>query len=647
MAEANDKIYEFKEFRLVTEDGTLWRGKERIPITQKTVELLTLLIEHRGRVVSRDHILERLWPDTYVDENNLSVTVSMLRKAFGESAENAKLIETIPRKGYRFIGDVNLSADDLLIAEREYTRAVIETTQVDDEMALHALSQLQTGSRRQTAILSVVVIGLVTLTAAVVWLYLSNSGPFASPSVYSVAVMPFQNMSAEETDRQMSHGLTDSLITKLSAVRGLSVRPMSAVSALSDKEMSAVAVGKELDVDAVLEGTIQRNGETYRISVQIVNAKDNQVIWANVIEQRSSQIFDFQRLIAAQVSDALAFKLSDQDRKRLTRLPTNNAEAYREYLLGRFFLNKRTSDDLKKAIPHFERSIELDPQYSDAFSSLAVVHMLMSDSGFGVTPPDQGYPKAIEYASKAIELDESSAEAFAVLGNVETGYRWNAIAGEKHLRQAIDLNPSLSSAHLWLGWNLIVQERSYEADDAFSRAADLDPTSLIIATDRGYPAFFAGDYGRATSQFRLALERDVNFIPARFNLWRSMFYSGDHSGASSELNSISTLVPADSPILLMARGCTFARTGKIAEARQLYTELKKRQRDGEYITPNFSATLAAELEESDDVLSDLEMLLRDKNDYAPYLKFAPEFRKYRSDPRFQSLVNHATLGASL
>lgn len=644
MGERSFKTYEFGEFRLKTDDGTLWCGGERLAVTQKVVEMLTLLLENRGRVVTRDEILECLWPGTYVDENNLAVTVSMLRKALGESANVAKLIETIPRKGYRFNGDVRLSTSEIIVAESEYERAVIETTQIDDEGASRAIAQLQTRSNRQRAVLMFVAAGLLILAGSLGWSYVNGRGPFSPPPVYSVAVMPLKDLSGEDNGRQLSIGIADSLITKLSSVRGLSVRPMSSVTPYVDKDVSAIDVGRELTVDAILEGTIQRFGENYRISVQVVNVKDNQVMWANVLEQNSASIFEFQRAISAQVTDALAFKISEQDRRRMTGKPTENAEAYREQLIGRFFFNKRTPEDLRKAIPHFERAIELDPAFSDPLAGLAATYMLLSDSGFGDIPPAEGYPKAESFARMALRLDESQAEAHAVLGYVETGYGWDPVSGEKQLRRAIELSPSLASAHLWLGWNLIMQQRFYEANDALARAAELDPTSLTVLSDLGYPAFFSGDYDRATELFRRAIERDRNYAAARFNLWRSLFYGGRYDEASAELDAISTLLPSDTPVLMMARGCTLVRQGKHSEARQLYYKLRERQRAGEFITPNFTATLAAELNETDGFFTDLETFLKERNDYLPYLKFAPEFRQYHDDPRFQDVLSRAGLG---
>lgn len=644
MAERGDHIYEFGEFRLQTEDGTLWRGNDRVAVTQKAIEMLTLLVENQGRVVTRDEIIERLWPDTFVDENNLSVTVSMLRKAFGENADAAKLIETIPRKGYRFNGNVAVSSNSVIVTEREFTRATIEHTQIDDEAATVAIAQLEKRAGRQTIVLAGVAIGVLLLAGVFGWGYLSKKDALSSQTRRSVAVLPFRDLSADERGRQFSIGLADSLITKLAGIRGLSVRPMSAVMPLADEQLSASSAGQKLNVDAVLEGTIQREGENYRVSVQLVNTKDNQVLWANVLEEKAANLFGFQKLLSSQVADALAFKLSNQERQRLTQQSTENAEAYREYLLGRFFLNKRTVEDFNAAIPHFEKAISLDPGYAEPHSAMGATYMLLSDSGYAGLAPADGYPKAKIEALKTIELDETIAEAYAVLGNVQLAYDWNVSEGEKSLRRAIELNPSYATAYQWLAWNLILQKRFSEATDLLGRAAELDPTSLVIAADQGYPAFFAGDYETATAQFRKALVMDRNYPASRFNLWRALFYGGKYDEASAELDAVDTLIPKDVPVLLMARGCTLARQGKLNEARSIYDKLRTRQRAGEFITPNFTATLAAELDEQADVFADFELFLRDRNDYTPYLMLAPEFNKYQSDPRFSEFMKRAGLG---
>ena len=638
-------IYAFGEYSLKCEDGTLWRGEERIAITQKTVEMLTLLLENRGRVVTRDEIIEKLWPDTYVDENNLSVTVSMLRKAFGESGDAPQFIETIPRKGYRFNAKASVSETGIVFAESEYTRTVIERTEIDDEGATQAIAQLQTSSGRQYLLLFAVFAGLLLVAGVLAWTYTGRrqANILTKVTSRSIAILPFRDLSQDENGKQFSIGLADSLITKLAGIRGMAVRPMSAVMPLTDEAPTAKAVGQKLNVDAVLEGTIQRDGENYRVSVQLVNTKDDQVIWANVLEDRSSNLFNFQKLLSSQVADALAFKLSGEERNRLTHQSTENAEAYREYLLGRFFLNKRTSDDLKSSLPHFEKAIVLDPAYAEPHAAMAATYMLLSDSGYAALPPAEGYPKAKSEALKTLELDETVAEAYAVLGNVQTSHGWDPVEGERSLRKAIELNPSYATAYQWLGWALIAQRRTSEAEDALTRASELDPTSLVIAADQGYPAFFAGNYERAESLFRNALAMDRNYPASMFNLWRALLYGGKYEGASAELDAIEGLGLKDEPILLMARGCTFARLGKIKDAREIYEKLRSRQRAGEFITPNFTATLAAEIGESNDVFADFDIFVRDHNDYTPFLKFAPEFEKYRTDPRFTDLMKRAGL----
>ncbi|HMT06948.1 MAG TPA: FlgO family outer membrane protein [Pyrinomonadaceae bacterium] len=639
MAERDQPIYEFGEYRLNVEDGSFWRVDDRIAATQKSIELLTMLLENRGRVVTRDEIIERLWPETFVDENNLSVTVSMLRKALGNEA--ATLIETIPRKGYRFNGEVIVSKNGHAVAEREFTRTTIERIEFDDEETTKAIAQLGRKTGRQSLYLVGLLAGLIVIAGLLVWSYLRRADPLTKQSTRTVAVLPFKDLSQDEKGKQFSIGLADSLITKLAGIRGLTVRPMSAVMPNGNEQLTAESAGTRLNVETVLEGTIQREGETFRVSVQLVNAKDNQVIWANVLEEKSQNLFGFQRLLSSQVADALAFKLSANERNNLARQPTDNSDAYRAYILGRFYFNKRTSDDLRSAVEQFKQAISLDPAYADAYSGLAASFLLMSDSGYGALPPGEGYPTARLNAQKAIELDNANAEAHAVIGQLLTGYDWKISEGERSLRRAIELNPSFSTAYQWLGWNLIIQRRTYEASESLARALELDPTSLTIASDQGYPQFFAGEFDAATQKFRAALALDKNYPSTTLNIWRALHYGGRLDEASGELLRVEAFVAKDLPVLIMARGCTLARQGDVAQARALYDQLISRRARGEFIAPNFTATLAAELGLADDVFSDLNRFVDDRNDYTAYLGFVPEFEKYRSDPRFGEIIARA------
>lgn len=641
MAERDFPIYEFGEFRLLVEDGSFWREDERIAVTQKPLELLTLLLENPNRVVTREEIIERIWPDTYVDENNLSVTVSMLRKSLGPDANI--LIETIPRKGYRLNGDVSVTNGVELISKRELTRTTIERIEIDDSETTNAIAQLGRKAGRQSYYLAAIFAALVLLVGILGWSYLRRDDPLSRQTNRTVAVLPFIDLSADEKGRQFSIGLADSLITKLAGIRGLTVRPMSSVLTAGDEKLTAESAGRLLNVDAVLEGTIQRDGENYRVSVQLVNAKDNQVIWANVLEEKSQNLFGFQRLLSSQVADALAFKLTADERNQLTRQPTVNAEAYRAYILARFYFNKRTGDDLRSAKVQFVQALEYDPLFAEAHSGLAATNLLLSDSGYAAIPPAEGYSAARVSAEKAIELDPTNAEAYAVRGQLLTGYDWKISEGERSLRKAIELNSSYSTAYQWLGWNLIIQRRTSEASDSFQRALELDPISPAIASDQGYPAFFAGDFGAAAEKFKAALVLDKNYPSTRMNIWRSLHYAGRLDEAAAELAAVAQVALPETPVLMMARGCTLAKSGKVDEARLIYDELIRRRSKGEFIAPNFTATLAAELNLADDVFSDLDRFVKDRNDYTMFLSFAPEFDKFRNDPRFAEILARASI----
>ncbi|MBV6496368.1 MAG: hypothetical protein DYH05_02860 [Acidobacteria bacterium ACB1] len=638
MSEPANRSYEFGDFRLSGEDGILWRGGEKVPVTQKAIDLLELLLSSNGRLVTRAEIIEKLWPETYVDENNLSVTVSMLRKALGDP----KLIETIPRKGYRFIGDVRSSSHTESIDKadgRELVRVVIERTEIEND-AGPALERLEARTRRHSHLL-VAMAGMALLFAvAAGWWFISRTDVVGqrSEKYRQLAVLPFRDLSADRSNRDLSIGITDAVITRLASIRGLSVRPVSSVVIFADEPASIPDAAKMLRVDAILEGTIQKDGDRYRISAQLVNAADQRVLWADVFEEDRAGIFLVQKTISGYVADALSFQLTAEERKQFARPMTENSEAYRSYLLGRAFLAKRTNDGLVRAIEYFDRSIELDPAFGEAYAGRATTNMLLSDSSFAARPPSVGYPLAEADANRALEIDPNNVEATAVLGMVIISYRWNLPEGEKLLRRAIELNPSYSTAYQWLSWALIAQGRTSEAEQSIDRAAELDPTSAIVTAERGFPAYFSGDLDRAESRFREALDLDRHFPTSRFLVWRALNFAGKAEAAEAELNIIKNLLREDEPVYQVAKGCTLSRLGHAKEARAIYDSLRERHQKGEFISPSYTAVLAAELGLDDDVFADIEAILKERNDYALYLWTAPEFAKYRSDPRFAEII---------
>lgn len=641
MKHSSGKIYEFGEFRLDTSEQELRRGAEKITLTPKAVELLNLLIERRGQIISRDEIQEKLWRDTYVDENNLSVTISMLRRAFGVKASEKNFIETVSKRGYRFVADVAETNAELIVERQTRTHIKIQT--IEDEKSNEAKPLAAPKSVSARFLLIASAFCLVLVAAGAIFYFSRGANPkmhnyaAAQASPRAIAVLPLKNLS-EEADQSLSVGLTDALITKLGNVRGLVVRPTSAVLSQSPGQ-TPPEIGERLKVELILEGTFQKDGERLRVSVQLIHATDNQILWAGSFNESAKDLFKFQDAFTAEISEKMRLNLSGEEQARLNHGKTDNAEAYRTYLQALYFYNKNTPADFKRAIELLERATQLDEKFALAHAAKAEVYMIFSESSLTDSPPIEFYKKASDAIEKALVLNPNLAEAQMISGNIQVKYKWNVAEAESSYRRALELNPGLAQAHNFLAWNLIRQSRFTEAESEFRRAAELDPTSLMNVAETGYAAFFAEDYETALREFSQALELNKNFPPARFNIWRALHHSSSYEEALEQMDAVEPIVGKNLPVLLMARARNLAKMGRAREAQEIYNRLVERKQKGEYISPALLANITADINDRDGTFRWLEECIEMREDYVTFLPIAPEYKQFRTDARFIELLD--------
>lgn len=369
-------FFEFDSFRLDAIKRLMWRDGTPAPLTPKAFDLLLALVQRHGAVVEKDELMRLLWPNLVVEENNLTVIISSLRKALGESKEEHKYIVTIPKRGYCFVAQVN----EVWGAKAGYSPA-------NGEAERRAIGSLSEGWRPPVS------------------------------QAKSIAVLPFRTISEGRNEDYLGLGMSDALITKLGGISQIIVRSTSTVLSQTGARPDPLAIGRKLGVDLLLEGWVQRADNRIRVTIQLVDAHDGSSLWSEKFDALFTDIFDVQDKISEQVTRALMLKLSGEERKQLTKRHTDNSEAYRLYLKGRYFWNKRLVEGLKKAGEYFQSATELDPDYALAYVGLAdCYNMLSFFSGFS---PKDFYPKAREAAAKALELDEALAEAHASMALVE------------------------------------------------------------------------------------------------------------------------------------------------------------------------------------------------------------------------------------
>lgn len=418
-------FYEFGLFRLDAEERLLFRASEVVPLTPKVLDTLLVLIENRGRLLEKDALMNAVWPDTFVEECSLAQNISLLRKALGEEPGGRQYIETLPKRGYRFMAEVREVRDDggaFLLQRHTNSQILIEeeetesSTEHEDSSSLTPPSTSWLLGWKRYAVITCIVFSLV----ATLYFWQARSRQAETGlAVNSIAVLPFKTLGTQSEPELLGLGMTDALILRLAQLDEVSVLPTSSVFKYMDSEGDALAIGRELGVDAVLDGTVQRSGERVRVTAQLIRLRDGKTLWVGKFDEQVSDIFVVQDSVSQQLAHALTLKVANYDKQLLKKRFTENAEAYELYTMGLYFWNKRTAEGLTKAIEYFKQATRKDPNYALAYASLADSYMLMGHYGFGNMTKAEVLANVKAAAVKAIELDPTLAEAQAEMGVVK------------------------------------------------------------------------------------------------------------------------------------------------------------------------------------------------------------------------------------
>ncbi|MGH9934631.1 MAG: winged helix-turn-helix domain-containing protein, partial [Blastocatellia bacterium] len=509
MTRLSPQFYEFGPYRLDPAERILLRDGHPVPLTLKAFDLLLALVENNGHIVEKEALLKAVWPDSFVEEGVLSVNVFKLRKTLGEN-EGLKFIETVPKRGYRFV-------------------AAVKTVYIEP------------------APLTATPIGGV---------------------IISIAVLPFRSLGADGSDDYLGLGMADALITRLSNIRRLVVRPTSAVRKYTGPAQDAQAVARDLMVESVLEGSFRRSGERIRVTVQLISPHASAPLWAEKFDEQFTDIFAVEDSISAQVALSLLQQLSGEEERRLAKRQTANAEAYRLYLKGRYFWNKRTEAGLRKGIEYFQQALEIDPHYALAWAGIADSYLL----GANTQTPREAMPKAKAAALRALELDDTLAEAHASLARIRMFFDWDWAGAESEFTRALELNPNYTTARQWFANYLIAMGRAPEAIAQINLAQELDPLSLIINTARGWIYYFARQYDQALEQYQRVLEMDSSFVMAQREIGMIYERKGMYAEAIAATHQAISL-SGENAIVLCLLGRFYAAAGQRDEAEQVIARL--------------------------------------------------------------------------
>ncbi|HEX4949850.1 MAG TPA: tetratricopeptide repeat protein [Blastocatellia bacterium] len=619
------RLFRFGQFLLDPAERQLRAAGAVVPLTSKVFDTLLVLVEQRGHLVEKDELMRRLWPDSFVEEVTLAHNISDLRKALGN--EGRKYIETVSKRGYRFVADVSEVADETPI-EAEANPSLTPPNE--------AVAPAGKGKRKAVWLTAGLALAGLVVLLAFLWPVRNSEPPAAGLKLKTLAVLPFRPLHDANNDEYLGLGLADTLITKLSNVRQLIVRPTSAVQKYAAAGFNAQTIGQEQMVEAVLEGSVQKLGDKVRVSVRLLAARDGAPLWAYQCEEYCTDIFAMQNAVSEQVAMALLARLTGEEKRVLTKRETGSTEAYQLYLQGRHFWNRRTAEGLKKSIEYFEQAIAKDPRYARAYAGLSDAWGLLW--GYGFVPPAEAIPQARTAAQKALALDETLAEAHHALGAIAWNYDWDWAGAEREFRRAIALNPHYAPAHHYLGEFLTYLGRFDEGQAEFQRALEIDPTSLVIHTDAGLMLAITKQYDEGIAHYRKALELDPNFRKARRCLAWAYMNQGKFAESEAEIEKFRQL--DDSPHhvdWLMLMGDLYTMSGRKEEARKLYVEVKRLAEQG-YVDAGLLMWIHLHLGETDEVFAGLEKAFAQRSTTLTSIKVNRSFDALRSDPRFQDLV---------
>lgn len=624
--------YAFGPFLVKPAEHELLRDGQPIPLTPKTFEVLLVLVENRGRLLEKEELIRAVWHDVFVEEGNLCVTVSLLRKAFGDQHP---YIQTVSKHGYRFVGEVTvLSADSQRVPKESPEMITAPLAIVPDRARIPMLSGRYFRMRNVVTILIAAGIGGTLLTSAV-WQKVGATNHVQGDSeIRSLAVLPFETLGVKAEDEYLGLGMADALITRLGSTAKIATRPTRAIQKYQNTLVDPLTAGREQKVDAVLDGRIQKAGDRVRVTAQLVRVADGIQLWADTFDEEFTNLFAVEDEVSQRVASSIRLELNGEQKQLLTKRPTQNSEAYQSYLIGRYFWNERTGTGLEKSLGYFRRATDLDPTYAKAYAGIADSYAMLGL--YTVRPAKEAFPKAKEAAREALEMDSSLAEAHATLGFAHFYYDWNGADAEKEFVTALNQDPNYAMAHSWRGFNLSVMGRFSEAVREERLAQAADPLSAIIGTNAGWVFFLARQNEQAIEALQKVIEIDPNFPRAHFRLGNVYEEEGDYSRAIAEYEKAVHLSEGDA-YYQASLGHAFAMSGRIAEANKILKRLEELSAR-KYVPPYAIALIYVGMGNKKRGLDWLEKACEDRSTSMAYLRVDPGMNSLRTERRFAALV---------
>jgi len=619
-------VYEFGSFRFDSTQHLLLQDQQVIPLAPKAAETLAVLVEKHGQLVEKEELMKAVWPDTFVEEANLTVHVSALRKLFQEQAPSGGYIETVPRRGYRFVAPV------------------LERLAVNGETSASPMEGQaeRAGKRSHASVFRVAIAGLCAaalLAAGFVYKRKGQLFGLAPRRIHSVAVLPLQNLSGDPSQEYLADGLTEALVTDLAQVRSLRVISRTSIMTYKGTKKKLPEIARELNVDAVVEGSVMRSGDQVQVTAQLVEAPTDTHLWAETYEGSQRDLLVLQNRMAQAIVQQVRVALTPEEKLRLATIHLVSPESHEDYLQGRYFWNRRTPTALLSSLELYEKATKADPNSAEAYAALATAYVVMVASD--QFPPQEMEGKAKAAAERARSLDETLAEPHAALGMVKahSDYDWNGAFAE--FERAIQLDPSYAVAHHWYGYLLEFRGRFDDALREVHKAQELDPLNLAVQASPIQVLYWSRKYDECVTQARKTLELDPNFIYGHMFMGDCLAQLKRPNEAITELQEALRITPTNTAV--MARlGYVLGTVGRKREALALLKEVQQ-TRQSEYTSAGLQSWIYAGIGDREHTLECLERDEEQRGTTTLFLKVDAKIDFVRAEPRFIALLKKAHL----
>jgi DNA-binding winged helix-turn-helix (wHTH) protein/TolB-like protein/Tfp pilus assembly protein PilF len=631
--------YCFKSFRLDVGERQLFHGNIPVSLEPKVFDVLAVLVERSGHLIEKDELLNLVWSDSFVEETNIARSVYTLRRVLGEKRGGQKFIETVAKKGYRFVAKVTEvhEPNGDTATRRHADAATVEEESPRPRVAVSPLPNLKPKQNTRIILFSVGFLCAVFLILLLSFDF--QSGSSGNPNeVRSIAVLPLKPINTANRDEIYEFGIAETLIHQLSSIKGFIVRPLSATRKYTDIEQDPMAAGREQKVDYILASNYQLAGGKIRITAQLINVANGQIEHTYKSERDAGDLFGMQDAFANEVGNKLLSRFATTSDNFLAKRGTTNEEAYRLYLHGKILTSQRTAKDAQKAIEYFEQSVRLDPNFARAYAGMAFAYRASGSLGGGL--PREQFEKAKESVNKALELDSDLAEAYAVRGDLKPKYERDWAGGEKDLLRAIELEPNNDLAHSI--YAELLAERFSRFDDALAQeeiALAINPNSLVYQRDRGRILYFARRYDEAILQLKQVVEVDENFQTAYGWLWYACAMKGDDMQAFEFLIKHQKIRDLERVEPLQKAYETVGWQAVL----QKNLELIKLDEHKSVTNYYEMARICAMLNEKEQVFEYLNKTIEKGQSQIVMLNVEPAFDPIRDDPRYEELLRRIGL----